>query len=296
MNQRDICQDFSGGLPALFECRTHGEYQRIRTPYLYPDGDNIDVFCKSQSDLTVVTDLGETTRWLRMQTISPRRSPKQKALIEDVCLTHGVEFYKGMLLARCHPGDQLSAVVCRVAQAALRVSDLWFTFRTRSVESVTDEVADFLTERELQYGWAGRGRAQAAAVPAPAAGRDRQARRHRRAAQRRQARPRSTWTCSTARRRRATPRPRSGSRPTSSASPGSCATARTRPAALDLWPVHQRPAGRHVRAEEPADQADGRGRVQQYKRDRDPKELLFQFGRCMVHFAVDDHEVRMCTT
>lgn len=35
--------------------------------------------------------------------------------------------------------------------------------------------------------------------------------------------------------------------------------------------------------------------VQQYKRDREPRELLFQFGRCMVHFAVDDQEVRMCT-
>ena len=35
--------------------------------------------------------------------------------------------------------------------------------------------------------------------------------------------------------------------------------------------------------------------VQQYKRDRSPKELLFQFGRCVVHFAVDDSEVRMCT-
>lgn len=35
--------------------------------------------------------------------------------------------------------------------------------------------------------------------------------------------------------------------------------------------------------------------VQQYKNDRDPKELIFQFGRCAVHFALDDHEVRMCT-
>jgi len=35
--------------------------------------------------------------------------------------------------------------------------------------------------------------------------------------------------------------------------------------------------------------------IQQYRRDRNPKELLFQFGRCMVHFAVDDQEVRMCT-
>jgi len=35
--------------------------------------------------------------------------------------------------------------------------------------------------------------------------------------------------------------------------------------------------------------------VWQYKRDRNPRERLFEFGRCVVHFAVDDHEVRFCT-
>ena len=35
--------------------------------------------------------------------------------------------------------------------------------------------------------------------------------------------------------------------------------------------------------------------VEQYKRDRDPRERLFEFGRCIVHFAVDDQEVRFCT-
>ena len=35
--------------------------------------------------------------------------------------------------------------------------------------------------------------------------------------------------------------------------------------------------------------------VQQYKRDRSPREDLFEEGRCAVHFAVDDHEVRFCT-
>mgnify|MGYP006275568435 CR=1 FL=1 len=35
--------------------------------------------------------------------------------------------------------------------------------------------------------------------------------------------------------------------------------------------------------------------VRQYKRDRSPNEPLFKFGRCVVHFAVDDHEVQMCT-
>ena len=33
----------------------------------------------------------------------------------------------------------------------------------------------------------------------------------------------------------------------------------------------------------------------QYQNDRDPRELLFQMGRCMVHLAVDDAEVRFCT-
>lgn len=35
--------------------------------------------------------------------------------------------------------------------------------------------------------------------------------------------------------------------------------------------------------------------VEQYKNDRDPRELLFQFGRCLVHFAVDDAQVQFCT-
>ena len=35
--------------------------------------------------------------------------------------------------------------------------------------------------------------------------------------------------------------------------------------------------------------------VQQYKRDRDPHEKLFRFGRCMAHFAVDEQEIKFCT-
>lgn len=35
--------------------------------------------------------------------------------------------------------------------------------------------------------------------------------------------------------------------------------------------------------------------IRQYKRDRNPRETLFEFGRCVVHFAVDDTKVAMCT-
>jgi len=38
-----------------------------------------------------------------------------------------------------------------------------------------------------------------------------------------------------------------------------------------------------------------RDAIEQYCLDRDPREPLFAFGRCVVHFAVDDSEVRFCT-
>ena len=35
--------------------------------------------------------------------------------------------------------------------------------------------------------------------------------------------------------------------------------------------------------------------VEQYRRDRNPREKLFELGRCVAHFAVDESEVRFCT-
>ena len=35
--------------------------------------------------------------------------------------------------------------------------------------------------------------------------------------------------------------------------------------------------------------------VEQYRRDRNPREKLFAFGRCVAHFAVDESDVRFCT-
>ena len=35
--------------------------------------------------------------------------------------------------------------------------------------------------------------------------------------------------------------------------------------------------------------------VRQYEKDRNPREKLFELGRCIAHFAVDEAEVRFCT-
>lgn len=148
----ELCERLKSSVGELFECEAVNRHVRVRTPFLYPDGDYIDLFVRETHDALDVTDLGETTRWLRMQTISQRRSPRQRQMIEDVCLNHGVEFHRGMLTLRAKSdASDLGNAITRLGQAALRVSDLWFTFRARMFESVSDEVAEFLGEREIPF-------------------------------------------------------------------------------------------------------------------------------------------------
>jgi hypothetical protein len=71
-------------------------------------------------------------------------------MIQDICLTHNVEFFKGMLEVRCQAGNFADAVT-RLSQAAFRVADIWLTYRTRVYESVTDEVETFLEEKRIPF-------------------------------------------------------------------------------------------------------------------------------------------------
>jgi hypothetical protein len=144
------CDALNQNLGPLFSCALVNGYTRIRTPFLYPDGDVIDVFVSDRDGEFTVTDLGETLRWLKMQTLAPRRSPRQQKLIADVASTHNLEVFRGMLVARAR-ANNLTEVVIRVAQGMVRVSDIWFTMRTRSVESVTEEVEQLLTERVISF-------------------------------------------------------------------------------------------------------------------------------------------------
>jgi hypothetical protein len=104
------------------------------------------------------------------------------------------------------------------------------------------------------------GRPDAAQVPGPPAGRDHQARHHRRAA------PRASSTGRSLRPllRHALAGQRQGAERTRANRFSVTRQLRysrdETQLALDLCALHQRPAGRHLRAEEQPDQADGRGR------------------------------------
>lgn len=146
------CDYIAENMGELFDCSPVGDYTRIRTPYLYPDGDIIDLFLsQTGNNSSTLTDLGETLGWLRTQTVSERKTDRQRRLIEDVCLTHGVELYRGMLMVRVKNFDEMSEAISRLSQTALRVSDLWFTFRNQAAASINDEVEEFLAAQEIQF-------------------------------------------------------------------------------------------------------------------------------------------------
>ena len=138
MNHNSIGPAIQKELGSSFTWKEHGDYYRIRTPFLYPDGDYIDLFCKSEGDTVTVTDLAETIGWLEIQASSMRHTPIEDRLILDACEPQNVVFRQGELQAQCRPGDSLAEVFTRVAQAALRVSGLWYAIRARGVVPVTD--------------------------------------------------------------------------------------------------------------------------------------------------------------
>ena len=139
------------------------------------------------------------------------------------------------------------------------------------------------------------GRPDAPQVPGPPAGRDQQARHHRRAAPRHQARP-------------APPRPllrhALAGQPKAAERYAANRFSVTRQLrysrdetqlALDLGLFINGLPVATFELKNSLTKQTVEDAVEQYKRDRDPRERLFEFGRCVVHFAVDDHEVRFCT-
>ena len=152
MNSERLCHSIAGTLPDLFECSpAPQEGVRVRTPFMYPDGGLVDVFVLEHDSQYRVTDFGETLGWLRMQSVTARRSPRQRRMIEDTCQTLGVELHRGQLVLRLGTADVIAEAVLRLAQAAVRVSDLWFTLRTRAVETASDEVDEWLVEKEIAF-------------------------------------------------------------------------------------------------------------------------------------------------
>lgn len=147
------CEIIEAQLPRLFSCASEDGHIRVRTPFLYPDGTVIDLFAKELPAGAgwTLSDLAETTRWLRVFAASARRSSKQTALLQDVAKAQRVEFFQGMLMLRVGRDDSLADAIVHLSMATIRIADLVFTYRLRSTEDLREDVSEYLTERDIPF-------------------------------------------------------------------------------------------------------------------------------------------------
>jgi len=147
-----LCEALRAELPELFECSPAPQGAvRIRTPFLYPDGDVIDVFVEERGAAFFLSDFGDTLGWLRAQSFRDRLTPNQQRMIREICLPLSVELDRGQLMLHEISPTTLAEAVHRLSQAAARVSDICFTFRTWTPNSIGEEVDEWLRERNFEF-------------------------------------------------------------------------------------------------------------------------------------------------
>lgn len=146
------CNTILETLGELFICsESNNGYTRIRTPYLYPDGDVIDLFYKVSQRGPIITDLGETSRWLLSQTSNEFLSKKQDQAIQDILLTYGVSQYRGALVVDLSSSEDMTDAMIRLAQAAISIGNLYYLYRTRLTSSFDEEVTELLRENDISF-------------------------------------------------------------------------------------------------------------------------------------------------
>lgn len=129
---------------------------RIATPFRYPDGSAIDVFLQTLPNLYesyLLSDLGQTSAYLFDMQIKLFTTKRRKQLVSDICDRLGVINNNGQFEISISNNNlaQIPAAIVRLSQTCIRISDLAFTQRFRSVNSFYDEVEEYISSIDLSY-------------------------------------------------------------------------------------------------------------------------------------------------
>lgn len=151
MNYEQLREKALGKLAIFFACQEENGRLKITTPFLYPDGDYIDLYLIETPTGPYLTDLGETMGYLADHDISPRQSPKRRQIINDVLLTQGVELFRGELRVPLDDWDKSAWAITRLSQAVVQISDLVFSLRLSALTTFKEEVEEYWIESRIPY-------------------------------------------------------------------------------------------------------------------------------------------------
>ena len=99
-------------------------FTQIATPFLLPDNDTVDLYFRRKGEIILLTDLGETLDWLRLQHADPYLPETILSWTADICSTLGIEQDRGMLMIHVAASEELSDSLLRLAQGIVRIAGL----------------------------------------------------------------------------------------------------------------------------------------------------------------------------
>ena len=128
MNVEAMVRGLQDSLPDIFNCTEMPSGSvRVRTRLTYPDGTLVDVFLIGRADgAVVVTDFGNTIRWLRMRS-DKGLTRGQNRKIGKVCQSLNVARTQNRVTVLAKDCRALGDPVARVAQAAVLISHIGFS-------------------------------------------------------------------------------------------------------------------------------------------------------------------------
>ncbi len=121
-----------GDIASLFTCtpgtpgRLSEHFTRIATPFLFPDGDVLDLYYREEAGIHLLTDWGATLRWLKDQWAEQSLPASVRGLLPGICQAQRVELSSGCLKIRVSQESEIALALMRLAQTAMRIADLWF--------------------------------------------------------------------------------------------------------------------------------------------------------------------------
>ncbi len=129
---------------------------RLSTPFLYPNGESIDVFLSDAHLLYPafqLSDYGKTIHYLRTAQVEADSTACKKEIFEDIVARTGVHFASGDLFVELREEDlrELSKHILQLASVCTRVSDFAAHQRLRSSNPFRDDIEDFLEAESLSY-------------------------------------------------------------------------------------------------------------------------------------------------
>lgn len=147
---QEIKQAIEASMPKIFKCSENGKFLELSTPFLYPDGDVVNIFIKTEEKRIVITDAGETFRNLLMYNITTQLTKTRENILNDVLEVYKVNNVQGELWLEVKDTEQIAMGLMRLGQTITRLMDLTYTVRHIPKTNFNNKVSEFLIKNQIE--------------------------------------------------------------------------------------------------------------------------------------------------